>query len=135
LESIAETQPNSSGFAEIDRFCRDEAEQSTMHWATVKIEGALNMVYHLFGRGCRLLILWIRLRRSVAGAEYARLNTGARITRGNSGNGALLTREIRAGREQKQPAKRSIDPRRDVRLQSRSFAPWNQSPRPLWLRP
>jgi hypothetical protein len=72
-----------------------------MHWATVKIEGALNTVYHLFGRGCRLLILWIRLRRSVAGAEFARLSTGVRITRGNSGNGVLLTRENRAGREQK----------------------------------
>ena len=30
------------------------------------------------------MILW-------AGAEYARLNTGGSITRGNSGNGALLT--------------------------------------------
>jgi hypothetical protein len=37
----------------------------------------------------------------VAGPEYARLNTGGSITRGNSGNGALLTREIRAGREHK----------------------------------
>jgi len=46
------------------------------------------------------LILWIRLK-SVAGPEYARLNTGVRITRGNSANGVLLTREIRAGREHK----------------------------------
>ena len=46
-----------------------------------------------------ILILWVRLK-SVAAAEFARLNTGARITRGNSENGALLTREIRARREQ-----------------------------------
>jgi len=46
------------------------------------------------------LILWKRLK-SVAGAEFARLSTGARITRGNSGNGVLLTREHRAGQEQK----------------------------------
>jgi hypothetical protein len=44
--------------------------------------------------------LWIRLT-SVAVPEYARLNTGESITRGNSGNGALLTGEIRAGREHK----------------------------------
>ena len=37
----------------------------------------------------------------MAGPEFARLNTGVRITRGNSGNGVLLTRENRAGREQK----------------------------------
>jgi hypothetical protein len=37
----------------------------------------------------------------VAVPEYARLNTGGSITRGNSGNGAPLTREIRAGREHK----------------------------------
>jgi hypothetical protein len=37
-----------------------------------------------------VLILWTRLK-SVAGAEYARLNTGGSITRGNSGNGALPT--------------------------------------------
>ena len=43
---------------------------------------------------------WKRLK-SVAGAEFARLSTGARITRGNSGNGVLLTRENRATREQK----------------------------------
>jgi len=46
------------------------------------------------------LILWKRLK-SVAGDEFARLNTGVRITRGNSGNGVLLTRENRAGREPK----------------------------------
>jgi len=39
--------------------------------------------------------------KSVAGLEFARLSTGAPITRGNSGNGVLLTRENRAGREQK----------------------------------
>jgi hypothetical protein len=33
----------------------------------------------------------------VAGPEYARLNTGVSITRGNSGNGALLTRESEGG--------------------------------------
>jgi len=37
----------------------------------------------------------------VAVPEFARLNTGAPITRGNSGNGVLLTRENRAAREQK----------------------------------
>ena len=35
-----------------------------------------------------VLILWKRLK-GVAGAEYARLNTGGSIIRGNSGNGAL----------------------------------------------
>jgi hypothetical protein len=35
-------------------------------------------------------VLWIRLK-SVAGAEYARLNTGGSIIRANSGNGALPT--------------------------------------------
>jgi hypothetical protein len=44
--------------------------------------------------------LWIRLK-SVAVPEFARLNTGGSITRGNSGNGVLLTRENRAAREQK----------------------------------
>ena len=43
---------------------------------------------------------WTRLK-SMAGPEFARLNTGVRITRGNSGNGVLLTRENRAAREQK----------------------------------
>src|SRR6266480_7362401 len=43
---------------------------------------------------------WKRLK-SVAGFEFARLSTGAPITRGNSGNGVLLTRENSAGREQK----------------------------------
>jgi len=37
----------------------------------------------------------------VAVPEYERLNTGGRITRGNSGNGALLSSEIKAGREHK----------------------------------
>jgi hypothetical protein len=37
-----------------------------------------------------ILTLWRRLK-SVVGAEYARLNTGGSITRGNSGNGALPT--------------------------------------------
>ena len=44
--------------------------------------------------------MWIRLA-NVAVPEYARLNTGGSITRANSGNGALLTREIRTGREHK----------------------------------
>jgi len=39
--------------------------------------------------------------KSVAGPEFARLSIGAPITRGNSGNGVLLTRENRAAREQK----------------------------------
>jgi hypothetical protein len=41
--------------------------------------------------------------KSVAGAEFARLITGVRITRGNSGNGVLLTRESKAGREHEEP--------------------------------
>jgi hypothetical protein len=41
---------------------------------------------------CCLIVLWAR-KRNVAGDEYARLNTGANITRGNSENGALPTRE------------------------------------------
>jgi uncharacterized lipoprotein NlpE involved in copper resistance len=46
------------------------------------------------------LILWKRLK-NVDGAKFARLSTGVRITRGNSGNGVLLTLENSAGREQK----------------------------------
>jgi len=41
-------------------------------------------------KGSIILILWIRPKK-VAGTEYARLNTGGSITRGNSGNGALPT--------------------------------------------
>jgi len=37
-----------------------------------------------------LVVLWIRLK-SVAAPEYALLNTGESITRGNSGNGVLPT--------------------------------------------
>jgi hypothetical protein len=44
--------------------------------------------------------LWIRLK-SVAVPEFARLNTGGNITRGNRGNGVLLIRENRAARQQK----------------------------------
>jgi hypothetical protein len=45
---------------------------------------------------CCLIVLWAR-KRNVAGDEYARLNTGANITRGNSENGALPTRESEQG--------------------------------------
>ena len=44
-----------------------------------------------------LFDLWLRLK-GVAGPEYARLNTGASITRENRGNGALLTRESGGGK-------------------------------------
>jgi hypothetical protein len=50
-------------------------------------------LYHLFVlRDSVILILRVR-QKSVAGHEYARLHTGASITRANSGNGALPTRE------------------------------------------
>jgi hypothetical protein len=39
--------------------------------------------------------------KSVAGLGFARLSTGAPITRGNSANGVLLIRENRAARKQK----------------------------------
>jgi len=37
--------------------------------------------------------------KSVAGPEYARLNTGVSITRANSGNGALPTRDPEQGED------------------------------------
>ena len=43
-----------------------------------------------------ILILWVR-KKSVAGREYARPNTGASITRVNSGNGALPICESKQG--------------------------------------
>jgi hypothetical protein len=46
-----------------------------------------------------ILILWIRLK-GVVGPGYAPLNTGARITHENSGNGALPTRESARGEDQ-----------------------------------
>src|SRR4029453_9832346 len=51
-----------------------------------------------FGEAARsvVLILWVR-QESVAGHEYARPNTGASITPGNSGNGALPTHESEEG--------------------------------------
>ncbi len=52
------------------------------------------------GNASLILILWRRLK-SVAGAEFARLNIGVRITRENSENGVRLTRESSVGREQK----------------------------------
>ena len=36
----------------------------------------------------------------MAGPEYARLNTGVSITRGNSANGALPTRESEGGEDE-----------------------------------
>jgi hypothetical protein len=68
----------------------------------LEIKGALNGGYDLLVlRGRLFLILWIRLK-GVVGPEYAPLITGASITRGNSGNGALPTRESERGRGQKQ---------------------------------
>ena len=46
--------------------------------------------------------LWIRLK-SAEGPEYAPLNTGASITRANSGNGALPTRESEEGEDEVDP--------------------------------
>jgi hypothetical protein len=56
------------------------------------IFGSLNPIGYAKNQITRslVLVLWIRLK-SVAGAEYARLNTGGSIIRGNSGNGALPT--------------------------------------------
>jgi hypothetical protein len=48
------------------------------------------------------VILILRVRQeSVAGHEYARPHIGASITRANSGNGALPTRELEQGEKQK----------------------------------
>jgi hypothetical protein len=44
-------------------------------------------------------ILWLRLK-SVVGPEYAPPNTGASITRGNSANGVLPTRESEGGEDE-----------------------------------
>jgi hypothetical protein len=46
-----------------------------------------------------LWLLWLGVK-SVAGPEYARPTTGVSITRGNSGNGALPTREPAHGEDQ-----------------------------------
>jgi hypothetical protein len=47
------------------------------------------------------VILILRLRQeSLGGPEYARPNTGANITRANSGNGALPTGEAEQGENQ-----------------------------------
>jgi hypothetical protein len=54
----------------------------------------VDSLYHLFVlRDSVILILRLR-QESVAGQEYARLHTGASITRANSGNGVLPTREL-----------------------------------------
>ena len=61
------------------------------NWKGVRPRG--ERLYHfgiLDATRSLVLILWIRLK-GVAGAEYARLNTGGSIIRGNSGNGALPT--------------------------------------------
>jgi hypothetical protein len=49
------------------------------------------------------LILRVK-EKSVAGHEYARPNTGASITRANSGSGALPIRELEEGEKTKQKA-------------------------------
>src|SRR5437867_4485022 len=64
---------------------------------------------------------WKRLK-SVAGPEFARLSTGAPITRGNSGNGVLLTRENRAAREQKSRNGKGVRRGRE-HLSKPAFAP------------
>jgi hypothetical protein len=46
------------------------------------------------------LILRVR-QKSVAGHEYARLHTGASITRANSGNGVLPIREAEQSEKQR----------------------------------
>ena len=43
--------------------------------------------------------LWTRLKNAV-GPEYVLLITGGSITRANSGNGALLTRESEEGKNE-----------------------------------
>ena len=58
----------------------------------------------------------------MAGPEFARLSTGAPITRGNSGNGVLLTRENRAAREQKSRNGKGVRRGRE-HLSKPAFAP------------
>jgi hypothetical protein len=61
------------------------------NWKGVRLRG--ERLYHLGildAMRSLVLILWIRLK-GVVGPEYARLNTGGSIIRGNSGNGALPT--------------------------------------------
>jgi hypothetical protein len=67
--------------------------------ASVTAPSAANAdgLHHLsFLRDSVILILRLR-QESVAGHEYARSNIGASITRANSGNGALPTRELEQG--------------------------------------
>jgi hypothetical protein len=52
-----------------------------------------------YGTRSVVSILWLRLK-NVVGPEYAPLNTGVSITRGNSGNGALPTRESEGGEDE-----------------------------------
>jgi hypothetical protein len=62
-----------------------------------EIKGVRKNLYHLFAlRESVILSLWAG-KRSVAGHEYARLNTTASITGENSGNGALPIRESEQG--------------------------------------
>ena len=58
----------------------------------------------------------------MAGPEFARLSTGAPITRGNSGNGVLLIHENRAAREQKSRNGKGVR-RRGERLFKLAFVP------------
>jgi hypothetical protein len=63
--------------------------------------------YHLFVlRDSIILTLRVR-QKSVAGHEYARPNIGASITRANSVNGALPTRELEQGENKGQQANRN----------------------------
>jgi hypothetical protein len=55
------------------------------------------MIYHLFLLGDSVILILRVRQKSVAGHEYARPNTGASITRANSGSGALPIRELEQG--------------------------------------
>jgi hypothetical protein len=63
-----------------------------------EIRDALNSLCELSARVV-ILILWVSLK-GVVGPGYAPLITGVSTTRGNSGNGALPTREPAHGEDQ-----------------------------------
>jgi hypothetical protein len=72
--------------------------QSAIRVCGPGIKDALNSLCDLLAQ-LVILILWIRLK-GVVGPEYAPLITGASITHGNSGNGALPIREPARGEDQ-----------------------------------
>jgi hypothetical protein len=51
-------------------------------------------LYHLFVLGDSVILILRVRQKSVVGREYAPLHTGASITRANSRNGVLPTREL-----------------------------------------